>query len=179
MCCINLPRIPTGWGIYINAGVYTVLLSLPGVVKLTDNCPSLACAELFNSLMCRVIVILPSPIVSYLKLFQLLKRAWASPTLAGLHCETHVCMCVCLLTVWPYIPKVSIEQTEINLRYMYISNLYILLKLFKIYVHAVQVDSMHPSLSNSMPMDLLNATEDSSPRNSTLMNLLNARPIRG
>ena len=36
-------------------------------------------------------------------------------------------------------------------------------------------DMMNPSLSNSMPMDQLNATEDSSLCNSTPMNLLNAR----
>ena len=34
---------------------------------------------------------------------------------------------------------------------------------------------MDPSLSNSTPMDLLNATEDSSPCNSTPINLLCAR----
>ena len=36
----------------------------------------------------------------------------------------------------------------------------------------VQVDMMHPSLSNSKPMD---ATENSSPCNSVPMNLLSAR----
>ena len=34
---------------------------------------------------------------------------------------------------------------------------------------------MDPSLSNSTPMDLLNATEDSSPCNSVPMNLLSVR----
>ena len=39
----------------------------------------------------------------------------------------------------------------------------------------VQVDTMDPSLSDSTLTDLLNVTEDSSPYNSTLMNLLSAR----
>ena len=129
-------KIPTGWGIHIYAGVCTVLLSLPGdstcaVVRLTDKCPSLACAELLNSLSC--VEWLPFSLPSYLKLLQLLEQAWASLTLAGLHCKTRVCMYVCLLTVWPYIPKFFTEQTETNLRYMYISILYILLKLLKIH----------------------------------------------
>jgi len=47
-----------------------------------------------------------------------------------------------------------------------------MLQLFKIYV---QVDAMNPSLSNSTPMDLLNATEDSSSCNSVPMNPLSAR----
>ena len=45
----------------------------------------------------------------------------------------------------------------------------------QLFTCSVQVDMMHPSLStlsNSMPMD---ATEDSSPCNSVLMNLLSAR----
>ena len=49
------------------------------------------------------------------------------------------------------------------------------LKLFKIHVQCVQVDTMDPSLSNSTPMDLLNATENSSPCNSMPMNLLSTR----
>ena len=39
----------------------------------------------------------------------------------------------------------------------------------------MQVDTMDPSLSNSMPMDLLSVTEDSSPCNPTPMDLLSAK----
>ena len=40
---------------------------------------------------------------------------------------------------------------------------------------SVQVDTMEPSLSNSKPVDLLNVTGDSSPCNSTPMNLLSEK----
>ena len=42
----------------------------------------------------------------------------------------------------------------------------------QLFTCSVQVDMMHPSLSNSMPMD---ATENSSTCNSVLMNLLSVR----
>ena len=170
-CLLHKPSKDPYWLGDTYAGVCTVLLSLPGdstcalasVVRLTDKCPSLACAELLNSLSCVEWLPFSLPyIVSYLKLLQLLERAWASLTLAGLHCKT--CVYVCLLTVWPYIPKIFIVH-------------------FK-FVHpakapqnscSVPVDTMDPSLSDSTPTDLLNATEDSSPCNSMLMNLLSAR----
>ena len=104
-CLLHKPSKDPYWLGDTYAGVCTVLLSLPwdstcalaSVVRLTDKCPSLACAELLNSLSCVEWLPFSLPyIVSYLKLLQLLERAWASLTLAGLHCKTCVCMSVCL-----------------------------------------------------------------------------------
>ena len=50
-----------------------------------------------------------------------------------------------------------------------------MLEIFKIIHVQCEVDTMNASLSNSMLMDLLNATEYSSPCNSTPMNLLSVR----
>ena len=86
-----------------------------------------------------------------------------SPTLAGLYWKTHVY--ACLLTSG-YIPKISNGTCTFQFAHV--------LKLFKISV-PVQVDTMDPSLSNSMPIDLLNATEDSSLCNLTPISLLSVR----
>ena len=92
------------------------------------------------------------------------------PTLAWLHCKTRVYVCL----------RVAIYR-----KFKFEWNGYDGTRTFQISTRAkalqnscsVQVDSMDPSLSNSMPMDLLNVTEDSSPCNSTPMNLLSVRQI--
>ena len=44
---------------------------------------------------------------------ELLAWAWASPTLAWLHCKTCVCLSVCLFVCY-HIPKIWIERTEMK-----------------------------------------------------------------
>ena len=76
-----------------------------------------------------------------------------------------VCMYVCLCAA----TYRKFQFNERNRRHSNFAHV-----LFKFMVSASSVDIMAP-LSNSTPMDLLNATEDSSPCNPTPMDLLNAR----
>ena len=62
--------------------------------------------------------------------------------------------------VRPYT-EIEIERTDVKFAHV--------LKLCKIQICSVQVDTMDPSVSNSTPMDLLDATEDSSQCNSTVL----------
>ena len=76
-------------------------------------------------------------------------------------------MCVCLRVA--IYRKFKLNERIQRYRYTYISNLH----TCQLKIYSVQVETMDLSL-NSMPMDLLNATEDSSPCNSTPMNRAHA-----